>query len=138
MKYVCDVCGWIYDEATGDEEFTGKVSRVVNIYSGADPYSGAEGGYTAEITIDSKGTNLLIGMNAKAKIILERSDDVIAVPYDAIDENDDGEIEFNVGNFIYHTDVKSISENEYLKLDAFYQAILIYLDAILFLGDLDA
>lgn len=77
--------------ATGDEEFTGKVSRVVNIYSGADPYSGAEGGYTAEITIDSKGTNLLIGMNAKAKIILERSDDVIAVPYDAIDENDDGE-----------------------------------------------
>ena len=32
-------------------------------------------------------------------------------------ENDDGEIEFNVGNFIYHTDVKSISENEYLKLD---------------------
>ena len=29
-------------------------------------------------------------------------------------------------------------KNEYLKLDAFYQAILIYLDAILFLGDLDA
>ena len=20
MKYVCDVCGWIYDEAVGDEE----------------------------------------------------------------------------------------------------------------------
>lgn len=20
MKYVCDVCGWIYDEAAGDEE----------------------------------------------------------------------------------------------------------------------
>lgn len=20
MKYVCDVCGWEYDEATGDEE----------------------------------------------------------------------------------------------------------------------
>lgn len=32
-------------------------------------------------------------------------------------ENEDGNIEMNVGNFIYHTDIKSISENEYLKLD---------------------
>ncbi len=77
--------------ATGEEEFTGSVSRVVNIYSAADPYSGEEGGYKAEITIDAKDTDLLIGMNAKAKIILERSDDVLAVPYDAIEENEDGE-----------------------------------------------
>lgn len=77
--------------ATGEEEFTGSVSRVVNIYSAADPYTNTEGGYKAEITIDAKDTDLLIGMNAKAKIILERSDDVLAVPYDAIEENEDGE-----------------------------------------------
>ena len=32
-------------------------------------------------------------------------------------ENEDGGIEMNVGNYIYHSDIKSISENEYLKLD---------------------
>lgn len=32
-------------------------------------------------------------------------------------ENEDGNIEMNVGNYIYHSDIKSISENEYLKLD---------------------
>lgn len=31
------------------------------------------------------------------------------------DEND--EIQMNAGNYIYHTDIKSISENEYLKID---------------------
>lgn len=29
----------------------------------------------------------------------------------------DNELEMNVGNYIYHTDIKSISENEYLKID---------------------
>lgn len=31
-------------------------------------------------------------------------------------EGEDG-LEMNVGNYIYHTDIKSISENEYLKID---------------------
>lgn len=31
------------------------------------------------------------------------------------DEND--QIQMNAGNYIYHTDIKSISENEYLKID---------------------
>lgn len=30
---------------------------------------------------------------------------------------EDGEVLMNVGEYIYHTDVKSISENEYLKID---------------------
>ena len=32
-------------------------------------------------------------------------------------ENEDGDLEMNVGNYIYHTDIKSISENQYLKID---------------------
>ena len=79
--------------ATGEEEFSGKVERVVNIMSGqiTNAYTGekAGGGYSAEILIDD-AQNLLIGMTAKAKIILDEKDNVLAVPYDSIKNNDDG------------------------------------------------
>ncbi len=78
--------------ATGDEEFEAEVSRVVNIYNAGsqNALTGASssGGYSAEITVkDSK--NLLIGMNAKVKIILDEKKDVLAVPYESIVTNDD-------------------------------------------------
>ncbi len=79
--------------ATGEKEFTGKVDRVVNISSqGVNPYTGESqnNGYTAEITLDPSDSQLLIGMNAKVRIILDEKKDVIAVPYDAIIEEDDG------------------------------------------------
>lgn len=31
--------------------------------------------------------------------------------------NEDNEVKMNVGDYVYHTDVKKISENEYLKID---------------------
>lgn len=80
--------------ATGEEEFTGKVERVVNIMSGqyTNAYTGTKegGGYSAEIVIDSGADKLLIGMTAKAKIILDKKENVLAVPYDSIKQNDDG------------------------------------------------
>ena len=80
--------------ATGEEEFSGKVDRIVNIMSGqkVNAYTGETdgGGYTAEISIDSGESSLLIGMSAKVKIILDEKSDVLAVPYDSIKENDDG------------------------------------------------
>lgn len=76
--------------ASSDEEFYGKVSKVVNIFNDADPINQKEGGYTAEITVDKGSENLLIGMNAKVQIIIEEKDDVFAVPYDSIVETDDG------------------------------------------------
>ncbi len=81
--------------ATGDTEFSGTVSRVVNIFSGAknNAVTGETtgGGYSAQINIDSSDKNeLLIGMNAKVKIITEEKKDVLAVPYDAIVKEDDG------------------------------------------------
>lgn len=81
----------IKTDATGDEEIMGKVSRVVNIISGADPAAQQQGGYTAEISVDDKNSKLLIGMNAKVKIILEEKDNVLAVPYDAVSANKDGD-----------------------------------------------
>lgn len=74
--------------ATGDNEYNAVVSRVVNIYT-SDMATGA-GGYSAEITLDdTASTDLLIGMNAKVRIVLDEKKNVLAVPYDSIitDEN---------------------------------------------------
>ncbi len=81
----------IKTDATEDKEINGTVTRVVNILSGANQMTQEAGGYTAEITIDDKDTQLLIGMNAKVKIILEQRDKALAVPYDAIiDDEEEG------------------------------------------------
>ena len=85
--------------ATGDEEFDATVTRVVNIYKADNSASAmmsgssSSGGYSAEVTIDDKNTDLLIGMNAKVKIMLQSKQDVLAVPYESIltDEEDESE-----------------------------------------------
>ena len=82
--------------ATGDEEFDATVTRVVNIYKAnqtASAYSGGEstGGYSAEITIDDKDSKLLIGMTAKARIMMDQKKDVLAVPYESILSDEEGE-----------------------------------------------
>lgn len=89
----------ITTEATGDEKIQGTVSKVINTVSsgGGNSAGGAGGlnggsssaGYKAEITIDNS-SDLLIGMNAKAKIILDGKSDVFAVPYDAITTDENG------------------------------------------------
>lgn len=84
----------ITTNATGDKEFIGSVDRVVNIMSGqvnnAITGESSGGGYSAEITVSDADSILLIGMTAKVKIILDEKADVIAVPYDAIIEEEDG------------------------------------------------
>lgn len=88
----------ITTEATGDEEIQGTVSKVINTVSSGGNSAGSAGGlsggssssgYKAEITIDNS-SDLLIGMNAKAKIILDGKSDVFAVPYDAITTDENG------------------------------------------------
>lgn len=78
--------------ATGDEEFNATVSRVVNIYKGQSNALTGEsgGGYSAEISIDDAEHKLLIGMNAKVRIILSEKKDCLSVPYESIVEDEDG------------------------------------------------
>ncbi len=80
--------------ATGDEEFSATVSRVVNIYKGGQSNmltgESSGGGYSAEISIDDKDHKLLIGMNAKVRIILSEKKDCLSVPYESIVEDEDG------------------------------------------------
>ena len=112
----------ITTNATGDKEFTGTVDRVLNVMSDSvNPYSGEKnGGYSAEITIDDSDTALLIGMNAKVKIIIEEKEDVFAVPYDSIIENKDGTFSVVIadgtpGNYTAkHINVEKGMESSYL------------------------
>ena len=78
----------ITTNATGDEIISGKISRLERIASGATAESA--GGYTVEVTVDDP-SQLLIGMSASVKIVLDEVKDVICVPYDSIlkDENDE-------------------------------------------------
>lgn len=76
-------------DATGEEEISGTVTRVVRVKSqstgGTDA---AAGGYSVEITIDNK--DLLIGMAAKAKVMLKEKGEVLAIPYDLIQYDEEG------------------------------------------------
>ena len=78
----------ITTDATGEEEISGTVTRVVRVKNQSTTDAAASGSYSAEISIDS--TSLLVGMNAKARIILQEKSSVLAVPYDLIRLDDDG------------------------------------------------
>lgn len=77
--------------ATGEEEMEGTVTRVVKVKNestAVNPESGTTSGYTAEITVnDSK---LLVGMNAKVKVMIREKKDALAVPYDLIQKDEEG------------------------------------------------
>lgn len=57
-------------DATDEKEFSGTISRVVRVKSSA--------------------SDLLIGMNAKAKILLKERKDVLCIPYDLVRTDEDG------------------------------------------------
>lgn len=84
-------------DATGEAEIAAKVTRVVRVKggdSGPSPSGGASGGatapggYSVELSIDN--TELLVGMNVKAKVMIKEKDNVLAVPYDLVRHDDDG------------------------------------------------
>lgn len=76
-------------DATGDEKITGTVTRVVRVKSQSTGLEGATtGGYSVEISIDN--TELLVGMDAKAKVMIKEKGEVLAVPYDLIQYDEDG------------------------------------------------
>lgn len=90
----------ITNDALPDEEFTGKVTQVINFASSSNDsagqggygYEGSQGGssYSAVIEIDDPG-DLLLGMSAKVNIMIGDSDDMIAVPYTAIMTEEGGD-----------------------------------------------
>lgn len=80
-------------EATGDEEIKGTVTRVVRVKNQSTNANSTDtnttSGYSAEITIDN--TELLVGMSAKAKIVINDRGTQLAVPYDLIQYDENGD-----------------------------------------------
>lgn len=75
-------------DATGDEKISGTVTRVVRVKAQGSGADAAAGGYSVEITIDNK--DLLIGMAAKAKIMIKEKGELLAIPYDLIQYDENG------------------------------------------------
>lgn len=78
----------IKSDATGDEVITGHVSQISMTASSGQS---GEVSFPAEIRIETSGTGLLVGMNAKANVILSQKDNIFVVPDDAIGMNEKGE-----------------------------------------------
>jgi multidrug efflux pump subunit AcrA (membrane-fusion protein) len=81
----------VTSDATGDTEIHGTVSKVITVVSSNSQSmdSSTSTGFTAEITIDDD-CDLLVGMSAKARIMLVEKSDCYAVLYDCITYDDDG------------------------------------------------
>ena len=94
-------------EATGDEEFDGTVSFVAvaseatisNNATAAAYSSGATGAtstssgtanYKIKIRLDDNDDRLRVGMTAKASVVLDSVSNVLAVPYDCVQTDDEG------------------------------------------------
>jgi len=90
-------------EATGDEEFKGEVTFVSiaseGSISGSNPQAAAAqaagtsagvANYKIKIKLNENDDRLRVGMTAKASVILDSVDNVLAVPYDCIQQDDKG------------------------------------------------
>ncbi|MBQ8603395.1 MAG: HlyD family efflux transporter periplasmic adaptor subunit [Oscillospiraceae bacterium] len=73
-----------------DKQLSGYVSQISPVASTAGMGS-SDVTFSGEITINGTDHGLLIGMNAKAEVILSSTDDVYVVPYDAVGTNESGE-----------------------------------------------
>ncbi len=107
----------VTSEATGETEINGVVSKVVTIISsggnsnsnnnsdGSNGSGSSSSGFTAEITI-TDDCDLLVGMNAKAKIMLSENTDSYAILYDCIMYDEDGT------PYVYVADTSNGSNSE--------------------------
>ncbi|MDO4260948.1 MAG: efflux RND transporter periplasmic adaptor subunit [Eubacteriales bacterium] len=79
--------GAVIVEALGDDELPATVSFVSPTVSNTSMGSST---YSIEIALDDENTDLRIGMTAKASIILDAAYDVLTVPYDCVNTDEDG------------------------------------------------
>ena len=97
----------IKTDATGDDQMEGVLTFVSPVPqssssgtsdssgSGSSGSSSSSTEYPIEITIKGRDERLRIGMTAEASILLESKEGVKAVPYDAIEEAEDGSFYVN-------------------------------------------
>ncbi len=80
----------IMTDATGEEEIDGKVTFIAPV---AKPATGNSTSNTFEVKIDitERDERLRLGMSAKLNILVDTHKDVLVVPYDAIEEKENGD-----------------------------------------------
>lgn len=109
----------IKTDATRDEELIGRVTFVAPsatestsamAMTGMTSTTG-DATYKVEIAVDSVNSRLRIGMNAKLSIITEEAENALTVPYDAIEEREDGKTVIQV----LETDGETVKEIEVTK-----------------------
>lgn len=82
--------------ATGNKEFTGRVTRISPAAAESnDPMAAVQGGggdagvvFPVEIEVTGNTDGLLLGGSARAEIITQESDDALNIPVDAVFEED--------------------------------------------------
>lgn len=88
----------ITSDALDDQKINGEIIKVVKVYNASQPTteqtgketSGAAntGGFSVQIKLEP--CNLISGMSAKAKIVLTDRENVLSVPYDLVQQDEDG------------------------------------------------
>lgn len=77
----------IRSDATGDAQIAGRLSQL----SLTADASGSGAGFGAQVTVTDADSGLLIGLSAKVELILSQAENVYAVPYDALETDEDGQ-----------------------------------------------
>ncbi len=87
-----DMTAAVIVEAVGDEELPAKVSFVAPTATEAAQGASSTGSseYKIGIALEEANTNLRIGMTAKVSIVQEAVYDVLTVPYDCVETDEDG------------------------------------------------
>jgi len=83
----------IKSDATGNEVFEGEVLSVDPASrkdANGETVTGSTAEYPAKVRVTSKNSGLKIGMNARVSIILEQRKQVMAVLYDSVATDDEG------------------------------------------------
>ena len=88
----------ITSDALDDQKINGEIIKVVKVYNASQPTteqtgketSGAAntGGFSVQIKLEP--CDLISGMSAKAKIVLTDRENVLSVPYDLVQQDEDG------------------------------------------------
>ena len=74
-------------DALEDEEFSGK---LIFLAPAASQQTGGTVEYEATVAVSDAGTPLRIGMSAKADVIVEEKEGVLAVPYESLGVSEEG------------------------------------------------
>ena len=98
----------IKSDATGNDEYSGIISKIAPTSTKnaqGQTTLGSEVEFATEVKVISEDTALKIGMNTKLTVQLEKREDVLAIPFDVLAEDADG------NDIIYIVENANVTQN---------------------------